>query len=665
MIKKVLIANRGEIACRIARTCRKLGLEVATVHSSADRLARHVREIGESVELGGAAPSESYLNIEAIIAAARRVGADAVHPGYGFVSENAAFVRALDAAGLTFIGPRADTIERVGGKASAKREAARLGVPVIPGSEGGMTDPAEVLRLVRGMKLPVLLKAVAGGGGRGMAVIDTLDGLESRIESAMREAEKAFGNGELIVERYLPQVRHLEVQVAGDGQGHAIHLFERECTLQRRHQKVIEEAPSSGLSPQLRAAILADAVKLAAGVNYRGLGTVEFVVTGDAHYFLEVNPRLQVEHPVTEEVTGLDLVELQLRIADTGRLPLAQADVKCTGHAFEARLCAEDAAAGFLPATGRLQVVDFSRAGVRIESGVDSGDEISPHYDSMIAKLIAHASDRDSARRALVAGLRESTVIGLVTNLEFLQELLEWPETRDATFHTRLIDERHAQRGVLAPAAPPLEHLAAAALHWLAQQRAESPALGCWTLWDHFTGWRLTSGPVRAAPQPTLVLKAGAAEWPVRFSARDVHGACTLAIGEQEVNASLQPLAAGRSLLQCGGRALELTIRGDARQVELASALGSSVFAAQPYLGGAAGDAAASGQLGAPMMGKVVAVKAAVGETVALGQTVIVLESMKMELHVTAPFEGSLSSLRCRMGDMVERHQVLAEVTAA
>ncbi|MDZ4144351.1 acetyl/propionyl/methylcrotonyl-CoA carboxylase subunit alpha [Hydrogenophaga sp. ANAO-22] len=665
MLKKVLIANRGEIACRIARTCRKLGLEVATVHSSADRFARHVREIGESVELGGAAPSESYLNIDAIIAAARRVGADAVHPGYGFVSENPAFVRALDAAGLTFIGPRADTIERVGGKASAKREAARLGVPVIPGSESGMTDPAEVLNLVRGMKLPVLLKAVAGGGGRGMAVVETLEGLESRIESAMREAEKAFGNGELIVERYLPHVRHLEVQVAGDGQGHAIHLFERECTLQRRHQKVIEEAPSSGLSPRLREAILADAVKLASGVSYRGLGTVEFVVTGEEYYFLEVNPRLQVEHPVTEEVTGLDLVELQLRIADTDSLPLAQADVRCTGHAFEARLCAEDAAAGFLPATGRLQVVDFSRAGVRVESGVDSGDEISPHYDSMIAKLIAHGPDRESARRALVAGLRESTVIGLVTNLEFLHELLEWPETRDATFHTRLIDERHAQRGVVAPAAPPLEHLAAAALHWLAQRRAESSALGCWTLWDGFTGWRLSSGPIQAAPQPVLVLKAGAAEWPVRFSMRDDQGSSALVIGEQKVRATLQPLAGGRFLLQCGGRALELTIRGDAWQAELASALGSSLFTARPYLGGGAGDAAASGQLGAPMMGKVVAVKSAVGEKVSIGQTVIVLESMKMELHVMAPFEGSLSSLRCRVGDMVERHQVLAEVSPA
>ncbi|SMP76587.1 acetyl/propionyl/methylcrotonyl-CoA carboxylase subunit alpha [Noviherbaspirillum suwonense] len=665
MLKKILIANRGEIACRIARTCRKLGLEVATVHSSADRFARHVREIGESVEIGDAAPSESYLNIEAIVAAAKRVGADAVHPGYGFVSENAAFVRALDVAGLTFIGPRAETIERVGGKASAKLEAARLGVPVIPGSEGAMTDPAEVLRLVRGMKLPVLLKAVAGGGGRGMAVVETLEGLELRIESAMREAEKAFGNGELIVERYLPHVRHLEVQVAGDGRGHAIHLFERECTLQRRHQKVIEEAPSAGLDPRLREAILADAVKLVAGVNYRGLGTVEFVVAGDEHYFLEVNPRLQVEHPVTEEVTGLDLVELQLRIAATGVLPLTQAEVRCTGHAFEARLCAEDAAAGFLPASGRLQVVDFSRVGVRVESGVDSGDEISPHYDSMIAKLIAHGPDRESARRALVAGLRESTVIGLVTNLRFLHELLEWPETRDASFHTRLIDERHAERGVVAPAAPPIEHLAAAALHWLAQQRAGSPALGCWTLWDGFTGWRLSSGPIQAAPQPALVLKADRAEWPVRFSARDVNGACTLVIGEEMVNATLQPIADGRYLLQCGGRALELAMRGDAQHVEFSSALGSGVFTAEPYLGGAAGDAAASGQLGAPMMGKVVAVKGAVGDALVTGQTVIVLESMKMEFHVTAPYNGSLSSLRCRIGDMVERHQVLAEVSPA
>lgn len=663
-IQKVLIANRGEIACRIARTCRRLGLAAATVHSSADRLARHVREIGESIELGGPAPSESYLDIEALVAAAKRVGADAVHPGYGFVAENADFVRALDAAGLIFIGPTAETMERIGGKASAKTEAARLGLPIIPGSERGSSDPAEVASLVRSLKLPVLLKAVAGGGGRGMAVIESLKGLETRIESAMRESEKAFGNGELIVERYLPRVRHVEVQVAGDGRGGAVHLFERECTLQRRHQKIIEEAPSAGLDPALRKAILTDAVKLCQGVNYRGLGTVEFVVAGDGHFFLEVNPRLQVEHPVTEAVTGLDLVELQLRIADTDRLPLSQEQVACNGHAFEARLCAEDANAGFMPATGRLELVDFSQLKARVESGVDSGDEISPHYDSMIAKIISHENDREQARQALSAALRESTVLGLVTNLRFLRELLEWPETRNATFHTRLIDERRSESGAL-PDPPPLEHLSAAALYWLAQRRAESPELGCWTLWDGFTGWRLSSGRHRPASLPALVLKSGDREWPVRFAARDADGVSTLILGDVTQQATLRALADTRHLLHSGGRALELTIIGDAHRIELSSVLGNTLLSCAPYLGGASGDAAADGQLSAPMMGKVVAIEAKVGEQVVLGQAVIVLESMKMELHVAAPFEGTLASLRCKVGDMVERHQVLAEITAA
>ncbi|MGK2897503.1 MAG: acetyl/propionyl/methylcrotonyl-CoA carboxylase subunit alpha [Burkholderiaceae bacterium] len=669
-IKKVLIANRGEIACRIARTCRRLGLKVATVHSTADRHARHVREIGESVEIGGAAPSDSYLRIAAIVAAAKRVGADAVHPGFGFVSENPDFVRALDAAGLIFIGPTAETMERLGGKAQAKREAARLGVPVIQGSEGGMSDAAAVVRTVRGMPLPVLLKAVAGGGGRGMAVVDTLDGLEARVESAMREAEKAFGNGELIVERYLPQVRHIEVQVAGDGQGNAIHLFERECTLQRRHQKVIEEAPSAGLPAALRERLLADAVKLAAGVNYRGLGTVEFVVTGEDYFFLEVNPRLQVEHPVTEEVTGLDLVEIQLRIADTGRLPLTQAEVRCEGHAFEARLCAEDAEAGFLPTTGRLERVDFSRAALRIESGVESGDEISPFYDSMIAKLVSHGPSREAARRALAAGLRDSIVIGLTTNLQFLHELLHWPQTVDASFHTRLIDESFSASTSVVRVAPavPAEHVAAAALHWLALQRAATPELGCWSQVQGFTGWRLGTGVVAPAPLPSVVLKSGETEWAVRFAAPLADGSVDLALGDAIERASLAALPSmtpGHRLLHFGGRTLELALVGDSTGIELSSPLGRSVFDCTPYLGGALGDAEVGGLLLAPMMGKVVAVKAAPGQAVTAGQTVIVLESMKMELHVSAPFDGAVVGVRCAVGDMVERHQPLAEVAPA
>ncbi len=671
-ITKVLIANRGEIACRIARTCRRLGLKVATVHSTADRHARHVREIGESVELGGPAPADSYLRIDAIVAAARRVGADAVHPGFGFVSENPAFVRALDAAGLVFVGPTAETMERLGGKAQAKREAAAVGVPVVPGSEGGLADAAAVARTVRGMPLPVLLKAVAGGGGRGMAVIESLDGLETRIESAMREAQKAFGSGEMIVERYLPHVRHVEVQIAGDGRGRAIHLFERECTLQRRHQKVIEEAPSAGLPAALRERLLADAVKLAAAVNYRGLGTVEFVVAEGEYFFLEVNPRLQVEHPVTEEITDLDLVELQLRIADAGALPLAQADVRCEGHAFEARLCAEDAAAGFLPTTGRLERVDFSRAAVRIETGVDSGDEISPYYDSMIAKLIARGPDRDAARRALAAGLRETTVIGLTTNLQFLHELLHWPQTLDASFHTRLIDERvaapSAESSAAGGAAEPLEHLAAAALHWLDAQRAAAPALGCWSEAAGFTGWRLGRGAVAPAPLPSVVLGSGRSEWPVRYAAPAPDGRTALAIGEQALQAALvgahalPALAAGRRLLSLDGRVLEVALADVPGGVEVVSALGRSVFECTPYLGGALGEEGAGGLLLAPMMGKVVAVRAAAGAAIASGQTVIVLESMKMELHVSAPFDGTVATIRCAVGDMVERHQPLAEV---
>ncbi len=663
-IRKVLIANRGEIACRIARTCRRLGLQVATVHSTVDRDARHVREIGESIEVGGAAAADSYLDIAAIVAAARAVGADAVHPGYGFLSENADFVRALDAAGLCFIGPTAETIERLGGKARAKAEAARIGVPVIAGSAGGVNDPEAIERTLRQMQLPMLLKAVAGGGGRGMAVIDTLDGVAARIEGAMREARQSFGNGELIVERYLPKVRHLEVQVAGDGQGRAIHLYERECTLQRRHQKLIEEAPSSGLSPTLRQALLDDAVRIAEAVHYRGLGTVEFVVAGDSHYFLEVNPRLQVEHPVTEAVAGLDLVQLQLEIADSGRLPLTQSQVRCDGHAFEARLCAEDVDAGFLPATGRVQRVAFSRAAARIESGVESGDAISPWYDSMIAKLITHADDRDAARRALVGALRDSTVLGLATNLHFLQELLEWPETRDGSFHTRLIDERVAQRANTAEP-PPDAHLLAAALHWLAQRRSEAPDLGCWTSHDGFTGWRLGGAAARPAPQPALVLRADGGEWPIRYARPEASGSCAIAIGDRAAEGRLQPIGNGRHLLHAGARTLEVMLHGDATKVEVASALGSHVFDAAPFLGGAAGTAAADGQLGAPMMGKVVAVRVASGDAVTAGQSLVVLESMKMELHVAAPFDGRVAHVRCQVGQMVERHQVLVAVSAA
>ncbi len=662
-IRKLLVANRGEIACRIARTARRLGIAVAGVHSQADARARHVREIGESVLLGAAAPSASYLNIAAIIAAAKKVGADAIHPGYGFVSENPDFVRAVETAGLIFVGPTAETMERLGGKASAKREAAALGIPTVPGDTTGLNDPAAVIAAVRAAGLPALLKAVAGGGGRGMALIESFDKLSTRVDSAMREAAQAFGSGEMIVERYLPQVRHIEVQVAGDGHGQAIHLYERECSLQRRHQKVIEEAPSASLDPTLRARLLEDARRLAAALNYRGLGTVEFIVSGDDYYFLEVNPRLQVEHPVTEEVTGLDLVELQLRIAATGSLGLSQNQVALSGHSFEARVYAEDADAGFLPGAGTLRWLHFPEGALRVESGVDAGDEITPFYDPMIAKLVSRGQTRGEALDRLRAGLAGVEVVGLTTNIGFLRELLGWEETIRGQMHTRLIDARwqSAARRVETP----VEHLAGAALWWLTLERARCD-WGVWTQ-SEFNGWRTLAGPLQPSPQPSVMLSDGAASWAVHFAAPDREGftAMTLSADAQRalsMRARLGAATDGVHLLECDDRSLELRLFADGAAVEVHSNRGTSRLDARPPLAAAAATAVVGRELKAPMMGKVVAVLAAEGTSVTAGQTVIVLESMKMELQVIAERDGAVSGLRCAPGDMVGRGDVLCEV---
>jgi 3-methylcrotonyl-CoA carboxylase alpha subunit len=673
-IAKLLVANRGEIACRIARTARRMGLGVATVHSSIDRGARHVREIGESYELPGADPTRAYLDVDAIVAAARRAGADAVHPGYGFLSENPLLAQAVEAAGLVFVGPTARTMARIGGKASARREAAALGLPVLAGTEHGSSDAARIAASVRAMALPVMLKAVAGGGGRGTAVIATLEDLDGRIDSAMREAVKAFGDGALIVERYLPRVRHVEVQVAGDGRGGAIHLFERECTLQRRHQKVVEEAPAARLAPAVRAAMLADACRLAAAVEYRGLGTVEFLVDGDAHYFLEVNPRLQVEHPVTEEVTGLDLVALQLRIAEDGRLPLRQDEVRCAGHAFEVRICAEDTDAGGVPVTGTIVQARFPGPPLRVESGIDAGDAVTAHYDSMIAKLVARGDTRDAALASMRAGLQETSILGVATNLRLLATLLALPQTQDSSFHTRLVDELLADAGaVAARAAPPLESLCAAALLALERGRRDAPPLGCWSELEGFTGWRLSSGDdPRPGPAPSLLLRSGGFEAAVRFSARRPDGSVLVAIGDAERCVALRALGEdhdggvrGRWLLRCDDRVLELSMQPDGDAIEVDGGGVSHRIECLPWVGGATPVAAASGRLAAPMMGRVIAIRAAPGDSVAPGQSVVVLESMKMELHVNAPFAATVVSVRCAIGDMVERGAVLAEVAAS
>jgi 3-methylcrotonyl-CoA carboxylase alpha subunit len=499
MFKKILIANRGEIACRIARTCRRLGVAAAGVHSAADRDALHVREIGESVEIGGAAASESYLRIDAVIAAAKAVGAEAIHPGFGFLAENAAFARAVEAAGLVFIGPTPEVIERLGDKAAAKREAEAAGVPIVPGSRTPSTDPTEIAATVRRIGLPVMLKAAAGGGGKGMRGIESLDGLEQEIESAMREAKNAFGDAGLIVEKLIRRGRHIEIQIAGDGRGKVIHLYERECTLQRRHQKVIEEAPAANLSAAMRERMASDAVRLGERLAYRGVGTVEFIVGEQDYHFLEVNPRLQVEHPVTEAVTGLDIVELMMRITSGEGLPLRQDEVRISGHAVEARICAEDPAANFLPSTGRLSQVRFPHAGVRVETGIESGSEVTPFYDSMLAKLITHAPTRQEALDRLERALDETVVFGVTSNIGFLQHLIDLPETRKATFHTRLIDEQ-IEGWALDKARHDGQTLAIAAVQWLRGQR-EHEGRSRWTGWAG-SGWQLGAGDDGLASQP-------------------------------------------------------------------------------------------------------------------------------------------------------------------
>jgi len=506
---------------------------------------------------------------------------------------------------------------------------------------------------------------VSGGGGRGMALIESFENLPARVDSAMREAAQAFGSGEMIVERYLPQVRHIEVQIAGDGHGQAIHLYERECSLQRRHQKVIEEAPSAGLEPGLRARILDDACRLAAALNYRGLGTVEFIVSDGDHYFLEVNPRLQVEHPVTEEITGLDLVELQLRIAATGTLGLTQDQVTITGHSFEARVYAEDAAAGFLPGAGKLRWLRFPTEALRVESGVDAGDEITPFYDPMIAKLVSRGATRIKALDRLCAGLASCEVVGLTTNLGFLRELLGWEETRSGRMHTRLIDERWHPSSHKAET--PAEHLVAAALWWLARERGHHD----WGVWTQpvFNSWHTLAGPSLPSPQPSVMLAVENANWAVHFAAPDAQGFThiALAAGSQttvNLSARLSAATDGTHLLECENSSLALRLFADDAAVEVYSARGTSRFDAILPLAVSAATAVVGSELKAPMMGKVVAVLAAEGDAVKAGQAVIVLESMKMELQVVAERDGALRGLRCAPGDMVGRGDVLCEVTA-
>jgi 3-methylcrotonyl-CoA carboxylase alpha subunit len=659
VFKKILIANRGEIACRIARTCHRLGIAVAGVHSSADANALHVKEIGESIEIGGAAASESYLRIDAVIAAAKATGAEAIHPGFGFLAENAAFARAVEAAGLVFIGPTAEVIERLGDKASAKREAEAAKVPIVPGSKTPSEDPAEIDRIVRELKPPVMLKAAAGGGGKGMRAVTDLNGLAGEIESAMREAKNSFGYAGLIVEKLVERGRHIEVQIAGDGNGNVIHLFERECSLQRRHQKVIEEAPAANLSPTLREKIAADAVRLGKRLNYRGVGTVEFILRDDSYYFLEVNPRLQVEHPVTELVTGIDIVELMLRIAAGEGLPFAQGDVTCRGHAVEARICAEDPANNFLPCTGELAYVRFPGSGVRVETGVESGSVVTPYYDSMLAKLITHADTRDEALDRLKQALDDTSIFGITTNQGFLERLIDLPATRNATFYTRLIDD---QIDHLVDKIKELntEALALGAYFWITRQR-QPAAPSPWQSRD-MTGWHMAAGGEGLSPIPILHLEESGASAEIRFAPLQADGSMIVSVNDDKLEVALVPLADDSFTAIVGARRETVRIYQEGQTIFVHDRRGTHALTAVPYLTYISAVAETSGELRAPMMGMILKVNVAVGDKIKAGDVAAVLESMKMELRVSSEIDGVVTAVNCRAGETVERNAVIVIV---
>jgi 3-methylcrotonyl-CoA carboxylase alpha subunit len=661
MFAKVLIANRGETACRIARTCRRLGIAAATIHSSADREAHHVREIGHSIEVGGAPARESYLNAEAIVAAARATRAEAVHPGIGFLSEDPAFARAVEAAGLAFVGPTPETLERYADKSTAKHEARAARVPVIDGAAGAAT-PKEIAKQVRAMTPPVVLKAIAGGGGRGMRVLHDYDRLEDEIASAMCEAEKAFGRPDLLVEAFVDRARHIEVQVAGDGAGKVIHLFERECSLQRRHQKVVEEAPAPGLSDDLRSRLTAAACRIAKRARFRGLGTVEFLVSGARYVFLEVNPRLQVEHPATEMITGLDLVELQLRIAAGEGLAATQDAIVRAGHAIEARVYAEDVAGGFAPAAGRLRAFAIPSHAVRVDVGVAPGETISPHYDPLLAKVIAHGADRAQALSKLADALGETTILGVPTNVAFLCALLRAPEVIAGEVDNRFIDRNAAALVPPGPDNATPVHAIAASL-WLFDQRTGDPT-DPWTTRARFTGWRL--GPAGQDPsrQPMRLVRIGGEDRGIAFGRMGGDGDIEVVVDGQPVALRMTVQGGDDYQVAVAGEVFMIQAVRDGDTVFLTGPFGNHTAAIAPYPSArdGAGAGAGQGRVLAPVMGQVAKVNVRVGENVSAGDVLVVQESMKMELRIAAPCDGVVTRIGCAEGDMIERHAFVAEV---
>ncbi|WP_423222032.1 acetyl/propionyl/methylcrotonyl-CoA carboxylase subunit alpha [Ideonella lacteola] len=663
MFKKILIANRGEIACRVAETARRLGVQTVAVYSDADAHAKHVRVCDEAVHIGGNAAKDSYLQWQRILEAAKATGAQAVHPGYGFLSENEEFAQACADAGLVFIGPPPSAIAAMGSKSAAKALMEKAGVPLVPGYHGDNNDPAFLAEQAQRIGFPVLIKASAGGGGRGMRKVDKPEDFVAALASCQREAKASFGDDHVLVERYVTEPRHIEIQVFGDTQGQCVYLFERDCSVQRRHQKVLEEAPAPGMSEARRAEMGAAAVAAAKAVGYVGAGTVEFIAEeladGDLRfYFMEMNTRLQVEHPVTEAITGHDLVEWQLRVAAGQPLPAQQHELKIHGHAIEARICAENPDANFLPATGTLSVlrwpahVGFARhagaapaqdpAPVRVDAGVREGDAISPYYDSMIAKLIVWGENRAQALARLDAALRDTHIVGLATNVAFLRRVAASPSFATADLDTALIER---ERAVLfdAPGLP----LPLAAAGVIAQKIASEQALESADPWSKRDGWR-----IHGTARRRFDLQLGG-QHHVATLERLHDGALRLAIGGEQWPLVTRSLGDDRYDVVIGGERHTLTVYLVGERVAVYGAHGSQELQEIDPIAHAGEAAGGAGRLTAPMPGKVIAIHVKPGDQVTAGQALAVMEAMKMEHTISAPRAGVVTELLYAVGDQV------------
>ena len=643
MFDKILIANRGEIACRVARTARRLGVATVAVFSDADARARHVALADEALRIGTAPAADSYLRADRIVEAARRSGAQAVHPGYGFLSENADFAELCAASGLTFIGPPPGAIRAMGNKSAAKTAMERAGVATVPGYHGD-DQGDEVLRSeAERIGYPVMIKASAGGGGKGMRAVGSPMDFDAGLAACRREARSAFGDDRVLLEKYLERPRHIEVQVFADGRGGCVHLFERDCSVQRRHQKVIEEAPAPGLAQARRREMGEAAVSAARAVGYVGAGTVEFIVDSDGRfYFMEMNTRLQVEHPVTEMITGLDLVEWQLRVASGEPLPARQEDLRIDGHSFEARICAEDPSRDFLPGTGKILHLKppAESPQVRVDTGVRAGDVLTPHYDSMIAKVVVHDRDRARALARLAAALGEFEVAGPVTNVDFLRRLVRCRAFAQGELDTSLIERNRGE--LFASAGSPSEPMLALAALSVQLERARERR----SPWGLADGWRLHGrdpglmvfGDASGSLAVALYPRAAGYEL-------DAGGRRLRLEGEREPDGSLRATLDGASIVgrvvRAGAR-LEVFLPGEHRVLELHDPLGATVDAESR-----------GGELVAPLPGRIAAVLVEAGARVEKGAPLLILEAMKMEHTIAAPARGRVAAIRCKAGDPV------------